>query len=530
LALTVFLFILAAFLAVGLLAARKVKHGTASDLIVAGRSLPQWIALLTMTTTWVDGGYLLGTAEGAFKTNVASGAQGGLFFGFSLIVGGIFFARRMRTLGYNTLIDPFESRFGKHWAAVLFVPAMLAEVFWGAELLVAIGSSFDVLMGVKLTAAILLAALVVTLYTMVGGLWSVAYTDMFQLGLVAVGLLVALPFVLDSTGGLHSTLANYAVVRPHGAALLPPTGARAGAWTVPGIWNWWDVAFMLMLGGVPWNCYFQRVLSCRTPGAARKMSINSGMLTMAFVVPPLLVGMAALTYAWPADLLARVSANPSEVLPMMLKRVAPAWVALLGLLAIVGAVTSSFSSSVLSAASMFSWNCCKRLLWPNLSPATMKRLIRASVAVLGGGALLMALKVQSVQALWFFTSDLVYVLLFPQLVYALFDPKANRIGSMAAFFVSLILRVGGGEPLLGIRPWIPYPELFTRHPADWYDPASGAMLFPYKTMAAAAGLILLPLVSRLTARFSRARQLSNVYESEVLARGPAALEPRASEL
>jgi high affinity choline transporter 7 len=100
---------------------------------------------------------------------------------------------------------------------------------------------------------------------------------------------------------------------------------------------------------------------------------------------------------------------------------------------------------------------------------------------------------------------------------------------MAAFFVSFLLRVGGGEPLLGLRPWIPYPELFTHHPADWYDPASGAILFPYKTMAAAAGLILLPLVSRLTARFNRARQLSNVYEAEVLARGPAALEPRASE-
>src|ERR1022692_4462004 len=86
------------------------------------------------------------------------------------------------------------------------------------------------------------------------------------------------------------------------------------------------------------NGYFQRVLSCRTPANARKMSIHSGMLTMAFVVPPLLIGMAALTYSWPADLLARFSANPSEVLPMMLKRVAPAWVALLGLLAIVGAV------------------------------------------------------------------------------------------------------------------------------------------------------------------------------------------------
>ena len=245
--------------------------------------------------------------------------------------------------------------------------------------------------------------------------------------------------------------------------------------------------------------------------------------TITFVIPPLLVGIAASRYRWPAGLSARLAANPSEVLPLMLRHVAPAWVAILGLLAIVGAVTSSFSSSVLSAASMFSWNCCKRLLRPDLSPAAMKRLIRISVALLGGGALLMALKVQSVQALWFFTSDLVFVLLFPQLVYALFDPAANRIGSMTAFFVSLVLRIGGGEPLLGLPPLIPYPEIFTSHPARWYDPGTGAMLFPFKTLAAIAGLILLPVVSRLTARISRARLLVNAFEAEALAPSPRPL-------
>ena len=71
----------------------------------------------------------------------------------------------------------------------------------------------------------------------------------------------------------------------------------------------------------------------------------------------------------------------------------------------------------------------------------------------------MALSVQSVQELWFFTGDLVFVLLFPQLVCALFDPKANRIGSITAFVVSFVLRLGGGEPLLGLEPFIPYPEL-----------------------------------------------------------------------
>src|SRR5262249_28033132 len=154
--------------------------------------------------------------------------QGGFCFGLSLIVAGIFFAQRMRGLGYNTLIDPFESRFGKHWAAVLFVPAMLAEVFWSAELLVAIGSSFPALMGSKLTTASLPSAAGVPLYPAFGGLWPVAYTVAFQLALVAIGLLAALPFVLHATGGFGATLAGYAAARE-----------QAPAWTTPAIFNWW---------------------------------------------------------------------------------------------------------------------------------------------------------------------------------------------------------------------------------------------------------------------------------------------------
>ncbi len=54
----------AVFLLVGWLAARRVRSGGLSDLILAGRAMPLWLATLTMTATWVDGGYLLGTTEG----------------------------------------------------------------------------------------------------------------------------------------------------------------------------------------------------------------------------------------------------------------------------------------------------------------------------------------------------------------------------------------------------------------------------------------------------------------------------------
>jgi hypothetical protein len=194
-------------MAVGWFASRRVREGTAADLIVAGRAMPFWVAALTMTATWVDGGYLLGTTEGAYKSSLQLGIQGGLCFGISLILGGVFFAAVMRRFEFTTLIDPLEARFGKRWAAVLFLPALAGELFWSAELLVAIGSTFGVLLGMPLTTAILLSAAVTTAYTVLGGMWSVAYTDIFQLGLVALGLAAALPYVLDGAGSAtHGSL------------------------------------------------------------------------------------------------------------------------------------------------------------------------------------------------------------------------------------------------------------------------------------------------------------------------------------
>src|SRR5258706_12869412 len=185
-----------AFMAVGWFASRRVRDGRPADLIVAGRAMPLWVAALTMTATWVDGGYLLGTTEGAYKSSIQLGIQGGLCFGVSLILGGVFFAGIMRRFGFTTLIDPLEARFGKRWAAVLFLPALAGELFWSAELLVAIGSTFGVILGMPLTTAILLSAVFTTAYTVAGGVWAGSFNHHLRIALGAVGVVAALPFGL----------------------------------------------------------------------------------------------------------------------------------------------------------------------------------------------------------------------------------------------------------------------------------------------------------------------------------------------
>jgi hypothetical protein len=78
--------------------------------------------------------------------------------------------------------------------------------------------------------------------------------------------------------------------------------------------------------------------------------------------------------------------------------------------------------------------------------------------------------------------------------------------------------LGGGEPLFGWPPWIDYPGWLAAllpggipgGPAAWIDAESGALLFPYKTLAAAVGLLLLPIVSRLTATWDPPRPLRSL--------------------
>jgi high affinity choline transporter 7 len=451
-----------------------------NGVLLAGRSLPLWMAVFTMGATWVGGGYINGTAE-----NTAAPGFGLVWvqapwgYALSLVVGGLFFAGPMRRNQYRTMLDPLEQRFGKRMSALLFVPALMGELFWTAAILTALGTTFGTVLGIATAPAIVLSAAIALAYTALGGLWAVAVTDVLQLGLLLVGLFLVVPFAMEAVGGWDASWALYQKEMGPAASFLPSEAALGDYY-----WVWWDYALLLIFGGIPWQVYFQRVLAARDERTARNLSFLAAGVCLLAAVPAVLIGIAGFA-ASSTGHEAFPPPDAASTLPWVIRHLCHPVVATIGLGAVAAAVMSSVDSSILSASSMAGWNVWRPLFRPHIDPAGLQRVLRRSIWILGTAATLLALKIQSVYQLWFLCSDLVYCLLFPALVVALFDPKANTAGVLSGFLLALFLRLGGGEPSLGLPGFLPYPSL-----------EDGSTIFPFRTLAMLSGLICMVVVSR----------------------------------
>ena len=109
-------------------AARRAERAGFAGMALAGRSLPLGLGVLTMTATWVGGGYVNGTAEATYGGGLWQ-AQAPWGYALSLVLGGLWFAPTMRRRGFTTMLDPFEQRYGREAAQLLSLPTLIGALF-----------------------------------------------------------------------------------------------------------------------------------------------------------------------------------------------------------------------------------------------------------------------------------------------------------------------------------------------------------------------------------------------------------------
>jgi SSS family transporter len=344
---------------IGLWAAKRV-HG-ARDYLLAGRSLPLYMNVATVFATWFGAETVLAVSS----TFVKEGMRGIVAdpFGFSLclILVGLFFARAFYRMDLLTIGDFYRKRYGHAAELVTSLCITLSYLGWTSAQMIALGLVFNALSGGAITLAIgiLLGAGCVLVYTLFGGMWSVAFTDLFQTVVIVIGLAYLAWLLAGMAGGADAVVAHALAAGKFD--FWPKLEAREALAFL--------AAFLTAaLGGIPQQDVFQRVTSARNEKTAVRGSLIGGSLYFVFAFVPIFLAYSAFLIdpKMVAPLLEAEGNRFQEILPTLILSQTPLLAQIMFFGALLSAILSTASGALLAPTALFTENVLKRA-YPHMS-------------------------------------------------------------------------------------------------------------------------------------------------------------------
>lgn len=326
--LLVFVTYLAIILGIGRYWSTRIRN--AEDFHLCGRDLGRVPAAMSLAATEFSGSGMIGGAGLAYAIGVS-----GIFWNYGAIPAYIFIgfmiAPRLRKLQVSTIPEYIGTNFGvstRRLAAILQI--IEAVAFVAVQILVS-AILLSALFDMRIAEASLIVTAAFAIYTMMGGLWAVVWTDALQYVVLMSGLVVAVVLTWFAVGGIDGLRTELP------ASYFSP--AELGLWT-PLAW----AALALYSYGVD-QAYMQRALAAKDPATARFAYLFTGSNYVVFGACVAFLGMAA------AALLPGL-ASQDEALPELIAQVLPEGVRSLILTAVLAATMSTSSSFLAAAASL----------------------------------------------------------------------------------------------------------------------------------------------------------------------------------
>ena len=372
---------------IGLWAATRVRNS--KDYLVAGRSLPLYMTTATVFATWFGAETVLSVSAIFAKDGLGGIVADPFGASFCLLFVALFFARAFYRMDLLTIGDFYRKRYNKPVELVTSVAITASYLGWTSAQLTALGLVFSVLSGgrIDLNTGILIGAAVVLGYTIWGGMWSVAMTDLFQSVVILVGLVGIAWLVSDMAGGTGRVIA--AAAEAGKFEFWPKGGAKE--------WLAFLAAWMtLAIGSIPQQDVFQRVTSAKDEKTAVRASLAGGAIYFCFAFVPIFIAYSALVID-PSMLKLFEAEDGREIqriLPNLILERTPMWAQVLFFGAPLSAIMSTASGALIAPTALATENIV-RPFFRNMSDRQFLLLLRVVLVAFTLAALLFALNSKS---------------------------------------------------------------------------------------------------------------------------------------
>jgi Na+/proline symporter len=370
-----------------------------------------------------------------------------------LILFGLFFAKRLYRMNLLTIGDFYRQRYSRGIEVLTGLAIALSYLGWVAAQITALGMLINLLtdQALSISDGIILASIIVVIYTVVGGLWSVAITTSIQIVITVISLSIIAWLLVDQVGGLapiwQHALLNDAFKLPSEVSPLLALAMLTSFLT-------------LAFGSIPQQDVFQRANAARNEQIAAWSAIGGGVLYLIFTTIPLIIAYSA--HLIDPSLVERIMAVDGEALiPALIQQELPLFAQIVFYGALVGVILGTSASTLLAPSFMLSENVLRGLFSRPLTDQQMLLLTRSVIVSFALLVCIYALQARELDAGLHDMVEAAYkvtlVVAFVPLVAGLFWRKANYQGAWLSIVLGIVVWIGGdlwlGDMEVGAQWW-----------------------------------------------------------------------------
>jgi SSS family transporter len=298
------------------------------------------IVIATVFATWFGSETVLGIPARFAEQGLSGTVEDPFGASLCLIFVGLFFARKLYRMNLLTIGDYYKQRYNRTVEVIVSLCIVASYLGWVSAQITAMGLVFSVLTGgaISMAYGMVLGAAIVLLYTLFGGMWSVALTDAFQMLLIVGGMLFIGWVIADAAGGVGTVISHASEAGK--LRFLPEM-------TLPSMLAFIGAAVTIMFGSIPQQDVFQRVMSARNESIAASGAVIGG--SMYFIIAFIPMFLVYASQLIDPQLFASLLEEDSQlILPTLILRDTPLIAQIMFFGALLSAIMSTASGTLLA--------------------------------------------------------------------------------------------------------------------------------------------------------------------------------------